>query len=93
MFFNKKFTVAFASEAEPQLFLACSQFLGKSEPRCSYKFVLIKKARTSAWVGSPKGPYKQTNATRHSIVNPTMLGVVELVGTCCVVHANKHINC
>ena len=60
MFFNKKFTVTFASEAMPQLFLACSQFLGKFEPRCSYKFVLIKKARTSAWVGSPKGPYKRT---------------------------------
>ena len=39
--FQKKLAVKFASEAEPQLFLACS-FLGKFEPRCSYKIVLIK---------------------------------------------------
>ena len=38
--------VIFASEAESQLFLACSKFLGKFEPRCSYKIVLIKKARS-----------------------------------------------
>ena len=38
------------------------------------------------------GPLKpmQTDATSHNIVSPTMLGVV---GTCCVVHANKRNNC
>ena len=30
------------------------------------------------------------DATTHNIVSPTMVGVV---GTCCVVHANEHINC
>ena len=41
MFLQK---ITFEYEAEPQLFLACSKFLGKFEPRCSYKIVLIKKA-------------------------------------------------
>ena len=39
------FSIKLESEAEPQLFLACSQFLGKFEPRCSYKIVLIKIKR------------------------------------------------
>ena len=34
----------FASEAKLQMFLACSYILGKFEPRCSYKIVLIKKS-------------------------------------------------
>ena len=42
--FQYKLAVNFASEAEPQLFLACSKFLGKFEPRCSYKIVVIKKS-------------------------------------------------
>ena len=33
---------------------------------------------------------KQTNATSHNIVSPTMFGVVS---TYCVVHANEHNNC
>ena len=37
-----KFSVTFESEAEPQLFLACSYFLGKFEPRCSYEIVVMK---------------------------------------------------
>ena len=41
--FQYKLEVTFASEAEPQLFLACSLFLGKLEPR-SYKIVLIIKS-------------------------------------------------
>ena len=43
MCFLKKSAVTFPSEAEPQLFLACSLFLGKLEPRCSYKIFPIKK--------------------------------------------------
>ena len=45
VFFNKKLTVTFASEAEPRLFLACSQFLGKFEPCCSYESVFIKNKK------------------------------------------------
>ena len=33
----------------------------------------------------------QTDAARHNIFSPTMLGVS--VGTCCVVHANERNNC
>ena len=43
--FSIKLAVTFASEAEPQLFLACSQFLGKFEPRCSYKIVQFFKKK------------------------------------------------
>ena len=43
--FQYKLAVKFTSEAEPQLFLACSEFLGKFEPRCSYKIVVIRKKR------------------------------------------------
>ena len=39
--------VEFVLEAEAQSFLACSKFLGKLEPRCSYKIVLIKKKECS----------------------------------------------
>ena len=42
--FQYKLAVKFTSEAEPQLFLACPQFLGKFEPRCSYQIVVIKKS-------------------------------------------------
>ena len=42
--FQYKLEVTFASEAELQLFLACSVFLGKFEPPCSYKIVLIIKS-------------------------------------------------
>ena len=40
--FQQKLPITFASEAEPRLFLACSHFLAKFEPFCSYKIVLIK---------------------------------------------------
>ena len=43
VFFNKKKIAAtLASEAEPHLFLACSSFLGKFEPRYSYKSVSLR---------------------------------------------------
>ena len=44
--FSIKTCNTFSSEAEPQLFLACSSFFSKFEPR-SFKIVLIKKACSS----------------------------------------------
>ena len=44
IFKKRNLSVTFESEADPQLFLACSSFLGKFEPHCSYKIVLMKKA-------------------------------------------------
>ena len=35
--FSIKLSATFEFEAEPQLFLVCSEFLGKFEPHCSYK--------------------------------------------------------